>query len=289
MTLDEVITDHEILVIDDGSTDQTWASLTALTEEDTRIKAVRFTRNFGKEAAIYAGLNYSRGQCTVIMDADLQHPPELIPSMYRLWKEDGYDVVHCEKKIRQDEPVLTRFFVNLFYTLMRFLSGYNLKGATDYKLLDRAVVQHYLDLPEHVRFFRGLVPWLGFRNTVVSFSPSKRAGGHSRWSYPALARLGIRAICSFSSMPMQVVTLMGGIMFAFTILLGAQTLFMKISGKAVEGFTTVILLLLLIGSILMVSLGVIGQYIAMIYEEVKRRPSYIVDETKNCRSDDSVL
>ena len=279
--LNDISEDHEFIVIDDGSTDSTWEVLTSLAEGDQRLKLIRFTRNFGKEAAIFAGLNQSRGKCTVVMDGDLQHPPELIPEMYRLWKEAGYDVVHGIKTVRQDEPRPSRFFGHLFYALMGSLSGYDLKGATDYKLLDRNVVHHYVDLPEHVRFFRGLVPWLGFRNTSVPFSPSKRQKGRSRWSYPALARLGIRAICSFSSLPMQVVTLMGGIMFAAAILLGAQTLFMKMSGQAVEGFTTVILLLLFIGSILMVSLGVIGQYIALIYEEVKRRPSYIVDETKN--------
>ena len=272
---------YEILIIDDGSTDGTWETVSAISQHNHNIKMIRFSRNFGKEAAVLAGLKFSRGKAVVVMDGDLQHPPALLPKMFHLWKEENYHVVHGVKTSRQKETAVKGLFVRLFYAAMTLLSGYNLKQATDFKLLDRRVVDHYVALPENVRFFRGLVPWLGFRNASVSFFPDNRVGGNSKWSQFSLVTLAVRAICSFSSLPMQVVTFMGGIMFTASILLGIQTLFMKLSGRAVEGFTTVILLLLFIGSILMISLGIMGQYLAMIYEEIKGRPPFIIEKMEN--------
>jgi hypothetical protein len=205
----------------------------------------------------------------------------LLPKMFHLWKEEDYHVVHGVKTSRQKETAVKGLFVRLFYAAMTLLSGYNLKQATDFKLLDRRVVDHYVALPENVRFFRGLVPWLGFRNASASFFPENRVAGNSKWSRFCLVTLAVRGICSFSSLPMQVVTFMGGIMFTASILLGIQTLFMKLSGRAVEGFTTVILLLLFIGSILMISLGIMGQYLAMIYEEIKGRPPFVIEKMEN--------
>jgi polyisoprenyl-phosphate glycosyltransferase len=272
---------YEILIIDDGSDDGTWETVSALCQHNHKIKMIRFSRNFGKEAAILAGLKFSQGEAVVVMDGDLQHPPALLPKMFHLWKEEGYHVVHGVKTNRQKETAAKGLFAKLFYGSMTLLSGYNLKQATDFKLLDRRVVDHYLALTEKVRFFRGLVPWLGFRNAAVSFFPEDRVAGSSKWSSFSLITLAVRAICSFSSLPMQVVTFMGGIMFTASILLGVQTLFMKLSGRAVEGFTTVILLLLFIGSILMISLGIMGQYLAMIYEEIKGRPPFIIEKMEN--------
>ncbi len=272
---------HEIVVVDDGSTDRTWEQVQRLAAENTGIRGVRFTRNFGKEAAILAGLRYSRGQAVVVMDGDLQHPPGLIPEMVRLWRERGYQVVHATKRRRQKETWPQRAAANLFYALMKALTGYDLAGGSDFKLLDREVVGRYVNLPESVRFFRGLIPWLGHRNTSLAFDPPARQRGASQWSPLALLRLAVRAICAFSSIPTQIVTILGGVMFASTVILGAQTLYMKLSGRAEVGFSTVILLLLFIGSILMISLGVIGQYLALIYEEVKGRPPYVVAGTLN--------
>ncbi len=272
---------YEILIIDDGSSDGTWETVSAISQHNHKIKMIRFSRNFGKEAAILAGLKFSRGKAVVVMDGDLQHPPTVLQKMFHLWQEEGYHVVHGVKTSRQKETAVKGLFVRLFYASMTLLSGYNLNQATDYKLLDRRVVDHYLALSENVRFFRGLVPWLGFRNTSVSFLPENRIAGNSKWSSFSLMTLAVRAICSFSSLPMQVVTFMGGIMFTASILLGIQTLFMKLSDRAVEGFTTVILLLLFIGSILMISLGIIGQYLAMIYEEIKSRPPFIIEKMEN--------
>jgi polyisoprenyl-phosphate glycosyltransferase len=279
--VDRISQQYEILIIDDGSSDRTWETVSAISQHNHNIKMIRFSRNFGKEAAILAGLKFSRGKAVVVMDGDLQHPPALLPRMFHRWKEENCQVVHGVKTNRQKETAIKGLFAKLFYATMTRLSGYNLKQATDFKLLDRGVVDHYLALTENVRFFRGLVPWLGFQNASVSFSPDNRVAGNSKWSHFSLMTLAVRAICSFSSLPMQVVTFMGGIMFAASILLGIQTVFMKLSGRAVEGFTTVILLLLFIGSILMISLGIMGQYLAMIYAEIKGRPPFIIEKMEN--------
>ncbi len=272
---------YEILIVDDGSTDKTFETVCAISRTNQKIKIIRFSRNFGKEAAILAGLKFSSGKAVVVMDGDLQHPPELLPKMLHLWQQEHYQVVHGVKTSRQKEKAVKGLFVRLFYACMTLFAGYNLKQATDYKLLDRRVVDHYISLAENVRFFRGLVPWLGFSSAFISFFPENRVAGKSKWGAFALMTLAVRAICSFSSLPMQVVTLMGCVMFTASILIGMPTLFMKLSGRAVEGFTTVILLLLVIGSILMISLGIIGQYLAMIYEEIKGRPSFIIEKTEN--------
>ena len=273
--------DYEIIVVDDGSTDNTWELVEAEASKDDRIKLIGFTRNFGKESAILAGLRYSSGAGVVVIDGDLQHPPDLLAEMVRLWREEDYEVVHALKEERQGEPFHQRLFAFIFYKVMKTFSGYDLKGETDYKLLDRRVVEHYLRLSENVRFFRGLIPWLGFRHASLRFSPDNRKSGGSRWTVFSLLRLGIGAVCAFSAIPMQIVTFLGGLMFIASLLLGVDTLYMKVSGRAVAGFSTVILLLLFIGSILMVSLGIIGQYLSMIYEEVKGRPSFVIDRTRN--------
>lgn len=277
---------HEIVVVDDGSTDRTWERVQELAAESQDIGGVSFTRNFGKEAAILAGLRHCRGQAAVVMDGDLQHPPQLIPEMIRLWREERYQVVHAVKRRRQKEAWPQRAAARLFYVLMKALTGYDLAGGSDFKLLDREVVSRYVRLPESVRFFRGLIPWLGHRNVSLAFDPLPREKGASRWSPLALLRLGVRAICAFSTIPTQIVTILGGVMFAATLILGAQTFYMKLSGRAEAGFSTVILLLLFIGSILMMSLGLIGQYLALIYEEVKGRPPYVVNGTLNLDPED---
>ncbi|MCP4681840.1 MAG: glycosyltransferase family 2 protein [Desulfobacterales bacterium] len=279
--LKKISDDYEIIIVDDGSTDRTSESIQSLTARDPRVRGIRFTRNFGKEAAILAGLRYSTGRGVVVMDGDLQHPPELMVEMVKLWREDGNSVVHAVKETRQNESPSRTFFANSFYKLMRALSGHDLRRATDYKLLDRRVVEHYIHLPEKMRFFRGLISWMGFKSARVFFSPPDRKSGESQWTSYSLVRLAVRAICSFSALPMQIVTVMGGLMFLSSVTLGALTLYMKFNGRAEEGFSTVILLLLFIGSILMMSLGIIGQYVAMLYEELKQRPSYIIDKNIN--------
>jgi len=267
---------YELLVVDDGSPDATWTILESLASEWPELRALRLARNFGKEASLLAGLTASAGQAVIIMDADLQHPPALIPEMFRLWSDGGWDVVNAVKRTRGNEGWLRRRLAGWYYALFGRLAGIEIANSADFKLLSRRVVDTICGLPERNTFFRGLVSWVGFRQTSVPFDVEARAGGVSTWSTVKLLRLAINSLVSFSAIPLQIVTLMGMAFFAFAIVLGAQTLWAKIAGEAVEGFTTIILLLLIIGGVLMIALGIIGQYLSKIYDEVKRRPRYLI-------------
>ncbi len=266
----------ELLVVDDGSADRTWDMLKALCSHMPQLKALRLSRNFGKEYALCAGLEAARGDAVLLMDADLQHPPELIPDMVRMWRQEGYDVVDGVKRNRGSEPQLSRWFANSFYWLMGRISGYHFEGASDFKLLDRKVVEAWKMMPERNVFFRGMSAWLGFRHTTLSFDVAKRTTGKSSWSQVKLASLAVTGLVSFSSLPLRLVTVLGTIFFIAAIVLGIQTLYMKFAGIAVSGFTTVILLLLIAGSAVMISLGIIGEYIGRIYDEIKGRPRYVI-------------
>lgn len=269
----------ELLFIDDGSSDETYARIQALTEEHTEVRGISFSRNFGKESAIFAGLCEAGGACCAIMDCDLQHPPETLVTMYRLW-EQGYEVVEGVKSSRGRESGFHRFCANSFYAIISRLTGIDMANASDFKLLDREAVDALLAMPERAPFFRALSSWIGFRTTQVPFEVQERTVGTSKWSMHSLVKYAIRNITSFSGAPMQAVTLLGWITLLFSLVLGIQSLYRYFTGTAQEGFTTVILLLLIIGSVLMISLGIIGHYISRIYDEIKRRPRYIV--SKRC-------
>jgi glycosyltransferase involved in cell wall biosynthesis len=278
----------EMIVIDDGSTDNTWQALEKLAEQMPELKALRFTRNFGKEAAICAGLAYSSGQACIVIDSDLQHPPELIPEMVRLWKQEHWDIVEGIKKTRGTEPLINRIGARFFYRTLSGLSGYNLYGSSDFKLLDRKVIDAWLDMRERNTFFRGMISWLGYRRNQITFSVPRRRLTQSRWSFLGLFRLAVIAITAFSSLPLQVVTILGGLFLFCAILFSVYALVMYFAGLAFPGFTTVIILELLIGGLLMISLGIIGTYIAQIYQEVKYRPRYVVAETLASHSNDKL-
>lgn len=268
---------HEVVLVDDGSTDDTWACVTALAAAQPAVRGLRLSRNFGKEAAISAGLETARGQAVVVMDGDLQHPPALIPQLVARWRQ-GADIVEGVKEFRGQESALGRLQARLFHVAFRRLSGYDLQGASDFKLLDRRVVEAWKRMGERALFFRGMSVWLGFRREQLPFSVAERAGGGTQWTFLRLLRLAVDALTSYSSAPLQLVTLLGAAFWIFALVLGAQTLFNKLSGHAVDGFTTVILLLLIVGAVMMFALGIIGAYVARIYEEVKGRPRYIVAE-----------
>ncbi|NLN64550.1 MAG: glycosyltransferase family 2 protein [Clostridiaceae bacterium] len=275
--LDGITDQYQMIVVDDGSADGTWQVIKALADQTPQLEGIRFSRNFGKEAAIMAGLSRAEGDACIIMDADLQHPPALIPEMVRHW-EEGTEVVEAVKEDRGRESPFTRLGASLFYKIMYRLSGFKLERASDFKLLDKKVVQSLLHMPERETFFRGLSAWVGYSRTQVCFKVPERETGESRWSRLKLVRLAISAFTSFSSLPLQFVTFIGILFLIGSIVLGIQTLVMKLRGLAIGGFTTVILLLLIMGSCLMISLGMIGIYIARIYNEVKARPRYIVSE-----------
>lgn len=272
--------EYELVFIDDGSSDRTWNCIDQLARSDDHICGVKFSRNFGKEAAILAGLANAKGDCCIVMDCDLQHPPETVLQMLDLWKQ-GYEIVEGVKTSRGTESHLHRCFANMFYKMISYAVGIDMSRASDFKLLDRKVVETLLNMPEQDSFFRALSSWVGFEKTQVEFAVVDRIAGESKWSTHSLIRYAIRNITAFSTAPMLMVAIMGGLFLTGSIVLGIQTFWRYFHGMNVEGFTTVILLILLTGSILMISLGMIGYYIAKIYEEVKRRPRYIVSKVLN--------
>lgn len=265
----------EIIFVDDGSADSTYLRIRELSAQHPEVKGLSFSRNFGKEAAIFAGLEAACGSCCLVMDCDLQHPPALIPEMYRLW-QDGFEVVEGIKASRGKENPLHTLCARAFYHLISGATGIDMSKASDFKLLDRRAVDALLILPERAPFFRALSSWVGFKTTALPFEVQERTAGTSKWSFRSLIRYAIRNITSFSGVPLQLVTLLGWIMLLASIALGIQSLYRYFSGTALEGFTTVILLQLMIGSVLMISLGIIGHYISRIYDEIKARPRYII-------------
>lgn len=267
--------DYELLFIDDGSRDSTWAQINEAAEKDSHVVGVHFSRNFGKEAAMFAGLEQAKGDCCVVIDCDLQHPPEKIVEMYRLW-EQGYEVVEGIKEDRGEESGLHKFAANSFYGLISKATGMDMSSSSDFKLLDRKVVDTLNSLPERNVFFRALSFWVGYKKTSVSYCVQERTEGVSKWSTKSLIKYALTNISSFSSAPLHIVTVLGFIMLAVSVVLGIIALVQKISGVALGGFTTVILLLLFSASIIMISLGIIGYYIARIYDEIKGRPRYII-------------
>jgi glycosyltransferase involved in cell wall biosynthesis len=274
----------EYIVVDDGSTDDTWSIVEKLADGVPNVRALRLSRNFGKEGAIAAGLTASRGAAVIVMDADLQHPPAFIPRMVRLW-EEGAEVVNTVKRTRGDEGPVKKWLTQRYFGLFSRLAGMDVGNAADFKLLDRRVVDCLNSLPERERFFRGLVAWVGFRQTTMPFDVAPRGTGQSKWSMLKLMALAVHSIISFSTLPMHLMTALGIAFGAIAAVLGLRTLWLWASGDAVPGFTTVILLLILVGAVLMIGLGIIGAYLAKIYEEVKHRPGFIVQEKLPRESD----
>ena len=276
--MDEAGIDFELLLVDDGSKDNTWQEIQRASEKDARVVGLHFSRNFGKEAAMFAGLERAAGDCCAVIDCDLQHPPEKLVEMYRLW-EQGYEVIEGVKEDRGQESALHRFAAKSFYGLISGATGMDMSSSSDFKLLDRKVVDALNQMPERNVFFRALSFWVGFKRTEVSYRVRERAEGESKWSTWSLVKYAVNNIGSFSSAPMHMVTVLGFIMFALSVVLGIIALVQKIAGTALGGFTTVILILLFSSSIIMISLGIIGFYIGRIYDELKGRPRYIVSQT----------
>lgn len=268
--------EYELVIVDDGSKDQTAQSVGALVKENPEIKFISFTRNFGKEAAIIAGLQRATGQVMIVMDSDLQHPPALISPMLQYWRQ-GFKVVEAVKKNRGQESIWHKVSAKGFYMLMELLSGVSLEGHSDFKLLDREVVDSYLALPEKQKFFRGLIAWLGYTGVQIPFSvPERSGGGGSRWSQLKLIRYACRNLTVFSSVPLRMVTVLGFLTLGFGFIFGAISLWQKFNGEALTGFTTVNLLIIIIGGSILVSIGILGQYLALLYDEIKSRPPYVL-------------
>ena len=266
----------ELIVIDDGSPDDTWKIISEEAKALPNLCGLRLSRNFGKEQALCAGLERARGDVVIVMDGDGQHPPELLPEMVRLWQTTGADIVEAVKTKRGAESITQRFGALLFYVVFSKLAGVNLKGTSDFKLINRRALDAWLQMEERNVFFRGMTAWLGFARVQIPFEVPVRAAGETGWSFPTRFKLALTGLSAFSWLPLQFVTLAGLLFFVFSVLFGIYTLVLQQAGRAVSGFATVILLLLIVGSLLMLSLGIIGEYLARIYEEVKRRPRYVI-------------
>jgi glycosyltransferase involved in cell wall biosynthesis len=270
---------YEILLIDDGSRDATWEQLRSAQAQLPNLHGVRFTRNFGKEAAILAGLRQARGSAVIVMDADGQHPPSLLPQMLALWRNGQAQIVAAQKIDRNADGLLARLNAYCFNGLMRMLTGLDLSGASDFRLLDRRVVDALLAFPEKVRFFRGMTVWTGFITKQIGFEVAPRIAGNSQWSTSQLTRLAITAITSFSAKPLGMIFRLGllGLLMAFLLFL--QALYSWLSGIAVSGWTSLTVIVLLFGSATLLSLGVLGAYLAQIFDEIKRRPEFLIQES----------
>ena len=276
----------ELVFVNDGSKDRTWEMIEKAAEKNSHVTGIRFSRNFSKESAIFAGLANAEGDCIAVMDCDLQHPPETLVEMYRLW-EQGYEVIEGVKRSRGKESILHRASAGMFYKIMSKAVQIDMSRASDFKLMDRKAVEALLSMPERNAFFRALSSWVGYRTTSVEFDVQERTEGESKWSTWSLIKYAVRNIVGFSSAPLQMITVAGVLTLLLAVVLGIQSLVKYFCGHALEGFTTVILLLLIIGSLIMLSLGVIGIYIAKIYEEVKGRPRYFIARKISGRKKDN--
>ena len=270
---------HEFLFVDDGSTDRTYDAIIGLSQGREDINVIKLSRNFGKEAAITVGLNNYNSDAVIIIDSDLQHPPHLIPALISEW-EKGANIVDAVKTMRQRENILIRVMSLSFNKVLSCLTGMDFKGASDYKLLDKTAIDVLNGIQEKNRFFRGLTNWVGLKHSKIEFKVEDRKVGRTKWGWLKLFQLSIDATTSYSAKPLQIVTILGIFTLLFSIILGLQTLYNKFFGGAVSGFTTVILVVLILCSIIMISMGILGIYLSKVYNEVKNRPIYVIEDLR---------
>ena len=271
-------TDFEVLVIDDGSRDTTWQLVHGAAARYGWLRCLRFTRNFGKEAAVLAGLRHARGRAVIVMDADGQHPPELLPKLLAPWRSGSALIVAARKKAGA-VSLMSRINTYTFNRLMHFFTGLDLANASDYRLLDRTVVESLLTFPEKVRFFRGMTAWTGFATAQVEFEVEQRIAGTSQWSVSQLTRLAVVAITAYSAKPLSMIFWLGIFGLGAALLLILQAVYSWLTGIAVTGWSSLTIVILFFGSANLLGVGVLGAYLAQIFDEIKRRPEYIIGET----------
>jgi dolichol-phosphate mannosyltransferase len=270
--------EYELVLVDDGSTDGTPAVLDEIAGEDRRVRVVTLSRNFGHQAALTAGLDHARGDAVVMIDADLQDPPELIPRMLDEWRA-GSDVIYAVRELRSGETRAKVVTARWFYRLFSWLAQVDFKqNAGDFRLLDRAALEALGSMRERNRFLRGMTVWVGFTQTAVPYEREARFAGQTKFSPRRMLRFSFDAITSFSSVPLQLATLLG---FTFSLLafLGIPVAIgMRIAGEYVPGIASLLLVVLLLGGVQLIAIGIIGEYVGRVYDEVKRRPLYVVRE-----------
>jgi polyisoprenyl-phosphate glycosyltransferase len=270
---------YEIVLVDDGSIDGSWERLLELAARDRHLRLLRLSRNFGHQAALSAGLDAARGEAIVLMDADLQDPPEVIPQLVAKWRE-GFDVVYAVRSDREGEPRLRLASISLFYGLLHRITATSIpQNAGDFRLLSRRAADAIAAMPERARFLRGMTSWIGYRQTGVPYRREARYAGESKYPTRKLVRLAFDGITSFSTAPIKLVTAIGFALVVFCIGVLAWTLYVRFfTDNPPQGWTSVIAVVLLLGGVQLLSLGVIGQYVARIFDETKQRPLYFVEE-----------
>ena len=273
---------HELIFIDDGSRDATWAEIRAESEPRDTVRGVHFSRNFRKEAAIFAGLQAADGDCVAVIDCDLQHPPEKLVEMYRLW-EQGVEVVEGVKTDRGEESLAHRVAAKTFYRLISEATHIDMTRASDFKLLDRKAVNVLLSMREKRAFFRALSSWIGFRTAEVPYEVRERAAGESKWSTWLLIKYALSNITAFTSLPLHLITGCGAASFLAALIVGIVSIVRLAMGRVVTGLTGAVILLLFLSGLIMVGLGIIGYYLGNIYMEIQDRPRFIVSETCGVR------
>ena len=273
--------EFEILFVNDGSKDRTLELMKELAEKDGRVKYISFSRNFGKEAAIYAGLEHASGDLVAIMDADLQDPPRLLPEMYRAVTEEGYDSVATRRVTRKGEPPIRSFFARMFYRLMNKMCKTEVvDGARDFRLMTRPFVDSLLSMKEYNRFSKGLFGWVGFRTKWIEFENVERVVGETKWSFWKLLLYAIDGMVAFSTMPLSVAALIGILM---CVIAAISIIFIIVRqlcfGGSAFGWPSMVCIMIFIGGVQLLCMGIMGQYLAKTYLEVKNRPIYICKET----------
>jgi len=274
--------DFELLFVNDGSTDDTAEVLQKMGDIDPSVKVITFSRNFGHQPAVTAGIDHCQGDCAIIMDADLQDPPEVVPRMVRTW-EEGYDVVYATRTRREGEGGFKRITAKAFYRILNSLTDIKIPLDTgDFRLIDRKVINVLKEMPEYNRFIRGMVAWVGFRQTSIEYERKARHRGETKYSLAKMLRLALNAITAFSYRPLQIATYTGAF-FAFCAFLSALYILVAtlVEKRTVPGWSSLMVVVLFLGGVQLMTLGIMGEYIGRILEEIKKRPHYVIDSKQN--------
>jgi len=274
--------DYELVYVNDGSTDRSLSLLRSVVQQDSHVKILDFSRNFGHQLAVTAGLDHCHGDCAVIIDADLQDPPELIVELVRKW-DDGYQVVYAQRVKRKGEPFLKVTTAKVFYRLLKRLANVDIPLDTgDFRLIDRQVIENLKVMPERNRFIRGMVSWIGFRQTSVAYVRQERLSGKTKYQWFKMIKFALTGLTSFSLVPLQLASYFGFLVSGLSFLAGLYTLYLKFfTAQTIPGWTSLMIVLLFLGGIQLITLGIIGEYVGRISEEVKQRPAYIIQDKIN--------
>ena len=273
--LDELDGESEVILVDDGSRDESYAIMIGLNHSDPRFKIVRLSRNFGHQLAISAGVDFASGDAVVLMDGDLQHPPEVVPEFVAKWRE-GYEVVYGVMR-KRTEGWLKRTTARGYYAVVSRLSDVELPAAAgDFRLLDRSAVEAFRAMRERNRYVRGMLSWVGFSQIGVPYDCPPRYAGHSKYSFGRMLRLGTNGITSFSDRPLRIALRLGYVLAALSIAFGVSAIAAKFAGVAIPGWTSIAVVTSFIGAFQLILIGILGEYVARVYDEVKARPLYLV-------------